>query len=246
MYKNLIILAVLTVSIANSNVSAKLETENFNIQNSLQSTSNFSMINSDDAPLVPLSEVEVLSLMFDNMQIASLFPKTLWNECTEKNFQGNYVGLNCTKREIANIFLAFLDNNFKECASRGADSRGLTLRDFKVIHKGLMADGKHSSRSLHSYFRAIDIKDVLVTNERGQTFQFNYEKHGRGRFYSEFRACWGRKVVEQNDCPPHSKGLHNTASIGKDDDPNNNHHQHLHVSLPYCINNNYAGNLFTR
>lgn len=246
MYKYLIVLASLTATLFSGHIFASLQTEKLNVQNYLQHSNNATSLNNIDAPLIPLSEAEILSIMFEDMVVAARFPKTLWNECTEANFQGNYVGLNCTRREIANIFLDFLDENFRDCAARAADTRGVELSSFTVIHKGIKADGAHSPSSLHSYYRAIDIKDVLVTNHSGETFQFNYEKHGRGKFYSKFRACWGRRVVERNDCPPHYRGIENTASIGKDDDPYNNHHQHLHVSLPYCINNSYAGNLFRR
>jgi len=208
--------------------------------------SQYSGVLSEDAPLIPLTEAQIASVIFEGLNVASRFPKTLWSECSQKNFKGNYVGLNCTKREIAKIFLKFLDKNFKNCATRAADSRGVELKSFKVVHAGIKGDRSHNPRSLHKQFRAMDIKDVLITDKNNKTFQFNYKENGRGRFYNELRACWGRAIIDQNDCPPHYRGINFTGTIGKDDDPYNKHHRHLHMSLPYCVAGNYAGNLFRR
>ncbi|MEC7277178.1 MAG: hypothetical protein VXV96_12740 [Bdellovibrionota bacterium] len=194
------------------------------------------------APFTPEQEEEYFETHFDSRRKAA-FPTRNWNECANRVVTGNYLNYRCTRqRNVSNILFNFMMENFDRCVDKAADSIGLQMRDFHIVHKGIFGDANHSPRSLHTPGRAIDIADIVVTTN-SKKVKINFRSDGRGTFYKTFRQCWGQAVISKNNCPAYKGQSGLTGSIGKE---NKNHQRHLHVSVPYCIGGKHAGNYFWR
>ncbi len=171
------------------------------------------------------------------------FPRTNWNECSDRRVTGNYLSYRCTRqRNISQILFTFMKKNFETCVDKAAKSNNWRMKDFHIIHKGIFGDARHSPRSLHSPGRAIDIAEIIVSTYGGNK-KMNFRKYGNGEFFTAFRKCWGRAIISQNNCPAYRGQVQLTGSIGKED---RNHQKHLHVSVPYCVKGKHAGNYFWR
>jgi len=182
---------------------------------------------------------------FENLKgLKAVFAQTKWKECTDP-VTGNYVGLNCSSnRGISVILDDFLQSNFLRCANEGLASIGLSNAvDMHVKHDGIQGDANHSSRSLHAEARAVDVSSVVMFFANGAQKEFVFNGSQDINFFNSFRSCWGKTIHHGNGCPLISGSYRLTASIGKED----SHHQHhVHVSVPYCVNGQYAGKYFKR
>jgi len=126
------------------------------------------------------------------------------------------------------------------------------LKNFKsieILHQGIIADERHSSRSYHSAFtmRAIDISHIRVTTKDNTSFILQHnvasyaenlemtkstqtptsEQTAQSRFWRTFGAC-----MTAGEGGIISKNLHHTGSGFK-------HSGHMHISLPYRDIGNY-------
>ncbi|MCF8060422.1 MAG: hypothetical protein K9K67_14060 [Bacteriovoracaceae bacterium] len=171
------------------------------------------------------------------------FPYRNWNECSQP-MSGNYNGYTCTsKRKISEILYEFLDDHIADCITDAAEEMGKTVESYHLVHKGIYGDRRHSPRSLHAEGRAIDIKSIKFTEPNGTTHEMNYSKSGDGAFFTKLRFCWGIAIERYNGCPLY-RGMHGrTGSIGKE---NRDHRAHLHLSVPYCVSDSYAGAFYRR
>lgn len=115
--------------------------------------------------------------------------------------------------------------------------------DLHVTHDGIQGDTNHSPRSLHAEARAVDVDSFVVFYANGRQERLDFESSRNDSFFNSFRSCWGKVVNQQNGCPFISGRADRTGSIGKED---SRHKEHMHVSIPYCVGGNYAGNYFRR
>ena len=170
------------------------------------------------------------------------FPQTKWLECND-SVTGNYLGFGCTNnRGISVILDSYLQENFLRCANEALSSVGLSQAvDMHVTHAGIQGDANHSPRSLHAEARAVDVRSFDMFFSNGAQREFLFKGSANNTFFNTFRTCWGRTISNQNGCPLISGQTRLTASIGKED---SNHQNHMHVSVPYCINGNYSSSYF--
>jgi len=172
------------------------------------------------------------------------FPYLYWNECLEDGLLGNYSGSKCSrKRRVSEILYEFMEIHLSSCIEDAAHLLGHNLESFKITHDGIFADSKHSPKSLHSEGRAIDIAAITLKTPTGKTHKLGFYKHGKGRFYSSLRACWGLSLAKFNECPYYGSSAKLTGSIGKE---NSKHQHHLHLSVPVCYGGNYGGKFYIR
>lgn len=172
------------------------------------------------------------------------FPQTRWLECSDA-VTGNYTGFNCTNRRGISVVLdGFLQDNFLRCANAGLSAIGSQRAvDMHVTHAGIQGDANHSPRSLHAEARAVDVRSFTMYFSNGSSREFLFRGSSNITFFNAFRSCWGRTIANQNGCPLISGQTRLTASIGKED---SNHQNHMHVSVPHCVNGNYSGLYFRR
>lgn len=178
------------------------------------------------------------------IQIRFRFPQTDWYECTDQ-VTGNFRGYNCVRRrQVSSILKDFMDDHMVRCVDESLQSHNMgELDELHLIHLGVLGDPRHSPRSLHAENRAIDIHTMRVVFTNGERRDFVFGNAQKRSFFTSFRQCWGRALVEHNDCPYYSGQALLTGSIGWED---RNHQSHMHTSVPYCINGRYAGNYFRR
>lgn len=174
-----------------------------------------------------------------------MFPITTWNECWGSRITANYYQLNCSRnRAISQILYNFTQNYLPSCVSEAAADVGYgRARNIHIVHKGVFADELHSPNSLHAEGRAIDVKEVKFQTTSGRWVAFDFERQGWNTFFESMRRCWGESLYYYNECPLYDGEPLITGSKGKEDAK---HQQHLHLSVPYCIAGQYAGNFFRR
>lgn len=172
------------------------------------------------------------------------FPQTRWNECSDR-ITGNYGSFGCSsRRNIAVILKSFMNSALLKCVNAGLEAQGGGYaRSLHIQHAGITADSRHSSKSLHSVNRAIDVKKIRVQKTNGRTQEFTYAKTGNRPFYTALRRCWGRTIADENSCPLYKRSTLLTASIGWE---NRNHGRHMHLSVPYCISGRHGPGLWKR
>lgn len=190
-----------------------------------------------------LDEEEVL-LKKNELAPYYKFAQTLWDECNE-DVTGNYSGYGCaTRRGISVILKTYLANHIFKCVDAGLSAQGGGNADeIHITHAGIVGDARHSPRSMHAEQRAIDIKSIQIKKTNGQQTQFTYSKSGNRSFYVALRNCWGRTVATYNGCPLYNGSYMYTGSIGWED---RNHGQHMHLSVPYCINGSHGSYFWKR
>jgi len=171
------------------------------------------------------------------------FPIMRWKEC-EDDLTGNYYSYNCSnRREIAVNFHGYLQDDLFQCVDEGLKELGFAdSQKVHIEHRGIKCDGNHNRRSLHCQFRALDIVNFQVNTVDDQSVKITYAKLGNRPFYEALRKCWGKLVVEGNECGVRGS-LERTASIGWED---RNHNRHMHLSLPVCSNGRYIGGYFVK
>ena len=130
-------------------------------------------------------------------------------------------------RKISKTFNGFLRRNLKACVEQGTRKR---VQHVNIIDAGISGDPRHTSRSLHSMNRAIDIKSFEITYTDGSTETINSDQQSqRASFFQGFAQCWSNAVIAQTSgsCP----GSIPKGFIGREDP---DHRHHIHISLPYC------------
>jgi len=201
-------------------------------------------VDDDSSVLTPEEEAQFYQDYFD-MEIMNVgraavfkFPQTVWNECSEE-ITGNYYGYACVKkRGIAVILKTYIDSYIYDCIDAGlAAQGGGTVNELHIVHDGILGDANHVSKSLHSQNRAIDIKAFQVKLTNGKLKNFDYMTTANHPFYTAFRTCWGKTIHAHNGCPYYQNNPTLTASIGWE---NAQHHDHLHMSVPYCVGGKYS------
>lgn len=183
------------------------------------------------APVAHAEEVLEITTA-DMIGIEALRPTDIsWREC-EGDVTGNYSGVACTSRKIHDEFLPFLKQNALRCTNAGLAAVGAaSVARIHIIHDGIVADSRHSRKSLHAIGRAIDIQQIKAG---GRSFDFRITSNnvdGADRkFYEGFRQCW-HSLNKQRGCPNRESG-YPVGTIGWEDKNHRNHH--LHTSMPYC------------
>jgi hypothetical protein len=172
------------------------------------------------------------------------FEQTSWRECTDF-VTGNYSGYNCANRRgISVILKEFMDTHMPACVQEGLNAVGEgELDQLHIIHDGILGDRRHSPRSMHAENRAIDIRSFRIAMYDGRELNFKFNDNSKRNFFKAFRSCWGKVVHEENGCPLYSGDQGRTGSIGWED---SNHQNHMHTSVPYCVNGRYAGRYYRR
>jgi hypothetical protein len=172
------------------------------------------------------------------------FPQEDWRECTDP-ITGNYSGYNCAnRRKISSILKEYMDRFLVSCVQEGLDEiEEGQLDQLHIIHDGILGDRRHSPRSLHAENRAIDISSFKITLFDGNILNLDFKKYGNGLFFKSFRQCWGEAMKAENGCPTYSGRIDRTGSIGKED---RNHQNHMHTSVPHCINGQYGSYYYRR
>jgi hypothetical protein len=172
------------------------------------------------------------------------FEQTHWRECTDE-VTGNYSGYNCANRRGISVILKdFMDNHMGSCVQAGLDEvDGGILEDLHIIHDGILGDRRHSPKSMHAENRAIDIRAFRVTNNEGMTKTYTYKGTTNRTFYKAFRKCWGQANKVYNNCPSYQGNISRTGSIGWED---KSHQNHMHTSVPYCVNGSYGSYYYRR
>jgi hypothetical protein len=195
-------------------------------------------------PFNPIEEDRYFSPREKGVQSKGVFPYMYWNECQKNGLEGNYSGSSCNrKRRVSEILYEFMEVHLSDCIEDASHLLGHQLENFKIIHDGIFADSKHSPRSLHAEGRAIDIASIVLKTDHGESIDLAYAKHGKGRFYSSLRACWGIGLAQFNECPYYGASAKLTGSIGRE---NRRHQNHLHLSVPVCYKGSYSGRFFIR
>ncbi len=173
------------------------------------------------------------------------FPQTQWDEC-KAGVTGNYTGYDCAQnRGISVILNNYLQQRLIACVDAGLRTVGSTnsASAIHLTHAGIAADANHSSRSLHSHKRAIDIKLIKVRFASGEIKDYDYAKTSNRSFYKSLRQCWGKTVHDFNGCPYYRSNAELTGSIGWE---NTDHGRHMHLSVPYCVNGAYGSGVWVR
>ena len=195
------------------------------------------------APLLSPAEEESY-LKSQHKEDKKRFPQTKWLECND-TVTGNYTGFNCTnKRGISVILNDYLQENFLRCANEGLSTIGFQKAvNMHITHNGIQGGTNHQSKSLHTEARAIDVKSFTMYFSSGKSRDLFFKSSKNTNFFNAFRSCWGRTIANQNGCPLILRQTKLTASIGKED---SNHQDHIHVSIPHCVNGKYSNLYFRR
>jgi hypothetical protein len=181
----------------------------------------------------------------NSIQLENAFPQTRWQECNYK-ITGNFSGYACNNRRLVSVTMKnFLSNEMEKCAESALRRVGINgrIRDSHIEHVGIQGDRNHSPRSLHSESRAIDVRSFSFELNNSRTRRFVFASSSSQPFFREFRKCWGQRVKSRLGCPYISNRPDRTGSIGKED---SNHQNHLHLSVPYCVNGRYSSRYFRR
>jgi len=169
---------------------------------------------------------------------------TTWNEC-RGDVEAYFLGSKCSKeRVISPTLKKYINSDFLSCVNEALLFSGRdNTSEIEISHKGIMADVRHSPLSLHSFGRAIDIHSIKVRYSIFRRESFNFEADGDASFFSTLRLCWGRVILEKNQCPLFENKFELTGTIGKEDE---DHQKHLHLSVPFCQSGNYSEDYFIR
>ncbi|MCC6138243.1 MAG: extensin family protein [Bdellovibrionaceae bacterium] len=138
---------------------------------------------------------------------------------------------------LSEVLVNEMNKDFGKCVQESATAAGMgKVTDINVSHMGGYRDrrvnngGRSKSWSLHATGRALDIGRIDIvaggkTHRIPMTKGTNDGRNGRAgsRFYKTFNACWAKN--NKNSC--------GTKSI-LDCNYNSLHHDHVHISLPYC------------
>ena len=201
----------------------------------------YQAVETDKSVLTPEEE----KIYFETQRsLKGRFPQTRWRECDDP-VTGNYTSARCTNsRGISVILDGYLQDEFLRCANEGLSAIGSARAfDMHITHVGIQGDANHSPRSLHAEARAVDVKSFTMFFSNGSSRDFAFRGSSNVNFFNAFRSCWGKVMSSDNGCPLISGQTKLTGSIGKED---RNHQNHMHVSVPHCVNGQYSSLYFRR
>lgn len=178
-----------------------------------------------------------------------------WDECAggsqsgrqSENFSEGMIGgyfldtpNRCGDRRISKNLMDFINNHLAQCIQDSLGDQGVSgnVSSVMIGHRGITGDTNHSSRSLHSVNRAIDVATFHIKLDNGEVLERSANNLQRTEphmaFFASFRSCWSEKIVENHEanCP----GSVPKGTIGCED---SNHQGHIHLSLPYCPNQGF-------
>ena len=199
----------------------------------------------DDFIIQPSEETLYLEKITEpKAEFKQRFPQTKWLECDDF-ITGNFSNFSCSNRRAISVILnGFIQDHFLKCVNASLEKTGSSLaNEAHITHVGILADAAHSQRSLHAEARAIDIEAIETIDDDNQISFFSFKDSKNDEFFTHFRSCWGRTISEKNGCPILFEKDNLTASIGKE---NPRHQNHLHISVPYCLQGTYSDLYFRR
>jgi hypothetical protein len=190
----------------------------------------------------PANAVAVVIPNSLNSAMDSFIDVAMWKECSDKYFRGNYSGYNCSRggRYINKDFKSFLNKNALKCVNAGLSKIGKKrTKSLHIVHGGIIADKRHSRRSLHAASRAIDIRTIIV---HGGKTKMSYPRARAGKktemkFYNAFAQCWSDRNIARDSHCKKRRGRNGYAGIIRWED--RNHGKHMHASMPSCRTNTY-------
>ncbi len=199
----------------------------------------------DSSVIEPDNEAAYIQKLTEaNVEFKQRFAQTKWFEC-DAFITGNFSEYSCSnKRAISVILSGFIQDHFLKCVNYSLKKvKKSQASETHIIHLGILGDANHSPKSLHAEARAIDIDTIEIRDEKNKVSIFNFKDEKNDEFYKHLRTCWGETVSTYNGCPILFGEEALTASIGKE---NPRHQNHLHISVPYCIQGQYSDLYFKR
>jgi hypothetical protein len=140
------------------------------------------------------------------------------------------------KLQMSDDLFDFMSKNLNRCVQESityATSDRQPVQGGKIYHAGFMGDASHQmTGSLHNYGLAMDLNAIQVN---GRMYNYSNKRDMTGqKFFTKFRHCWTDAVQkERAGCLAQVRsGMPGT--IGEED---HRHHDHLHLSLPFCKQN---------
>jgi hypothetical protein len=144
----------------------------------------------------------------------------------------------CDTLTTAQSFVATLMRQLPLCVGEGVRASGVTkpIKQTKVYNAGSLRTGRDNrgNLSLHFAARALDIWQIDVIFEDNTTLNTPMTVASKNRpFYKKFNACWKRETeAALRRQYPNNRSCH--GYDGVIDCRRRDHHDHVHVSLPYC------------
>jgi hypothetical protein len=143
------------------------------------------------------------------------------------------IGIPCRAVKVSDKFADFMSKNIPYCTAKALQAQGLgsNFSKIKIRHMGTYANrdarGKRSI-SMHATGRAIDLSQMDITLANGRQFKIDMTIGSRNKpFYNAFISCWRA----QNAARP---GCRRSGLNGAIDCKNPLHHNHVHLSMPFC------------
>ncbi len=130
----------------------------------------------------------------------------------------------------------FMDQHFVRCIKEAVGNTD-PITDGKIFHAGVIGDARHQTTgSLHNFGLAIDINAIRVN---GTVYEYSNKDAKTQGFFTRLRQCWGKAAQSFRNCPlPSTRKDPNPGTIGHED---HRHHNHLHLSMPFCTAQRPAG-----
>ena len=139
----------------------------------------------------------------------------------------------CGPLIFSSRFQSFLMDNLPRCVNEALRSEGLpTASHIHVQNMGsysYRAARGSSQLSMHATGRSLDISAFNLTLSNGQRVNVPMTiASGNRRFYNAFVQCW-RTTIRGTQ-----PGCRNSRVAGAIDCRQRLHHDHVHISLPFC------------
>lgn len=140
----------------------------------------------------------------------------------------------CVNNELvmSSRFYPFVMTHLPRCVNEALRAVGKpTASNIHIQNMGTLSMRRArggSEWSMHSTGRALDISGFNMTLANGQSMYIPMTVASRNHpFYNQFVNCWRRVVrAAQPACPRSSSGALDCRAP--------NHHDHVHLSLPFC------------
>jgi hypothetical protein len=152
-------------------------------------------------------------------------------------------GATCNPTDQAHMvtkeFADYLMYHMPRCVSAGLKAEGLSGNFDKLVIIGdtyANRNARGSSRkSMHSTGRSIDLTKLKITLTNGRQYDVNMTQAGRNasrsnNFYRTVVSCW--QNANRTRCS--GKGGLTPRSGCLDATYNHAHHNHIHMSMPFC------------
>lgn len=144
------------------------------------------------------------------------------------------IGAPCDAVKVSEPFAEYFMEHFPDCVKDALKAQGIRSNPEKIIVKHMGTYNNRavrggSNRSMHSTGRSIDISRLEIRLANGQSYNINMTIGSKNKpFYKEFVQCWRKKTAARPSCPQ-------TGARGVlDCNSNRLHHDHVHLSMPFC------------